>query len=99
MKSVHDSICMALYSLYCAEVPLRNCSLTRDVCAVAVMLQWIIRPQRGKVNCTSMHHLCQLLRPMLSEMDQNQNDMNDAENVSTLMMMLTIMVRPIRCLK
>ena len=22
------SICMALYSLYCAEVPLRNCSLT-----------------------------------------------------------------------
>ena len=26
---LHDSICVALYSLCCAEVPLRNCSLTR----------------------------------------------------------------------
>ena len=25
---LRHSICMALYSLYCAEVPLRNCSLT-----------------------------------------------------------------------
>ena len=26
-----DDICMALYSVYCAEVPLRNCSLTHLV--------------------------------------------------------------------
>jgi len=28
---LHDSICMALCSLYCAEVPLRNCSLTHSL--------------------------------------------------------------------
>jgi len=27
----YDFICMALYSLYCAEVPLRNYSLTHDL--------------------------------------------------------------------
>jgi len=27
---LYDFICMALYSLYCAEVPLRNCSLTHS---------------------------------------------------------------------
>ena len=28
---IHYSICLVLYSLYCAEVPLRNCSLTHSL--------------------------------------------------------------------
>jgi len=34
---LHDFICMALCSLYCTEVPLRNCSLTHLV-AVMIMV-------------------------------------------------------------
>jgi len=53
---LYDFICMALYSLYCAEVLLRNCSLTHSLLLSSVPSSYFFGEDEICVTCWIMQN-------------------------------------------